>query len=66
MAARLAKVHGIGRTAEVLSLDYDRLKTRAEAVVVQPQSSPQPSVICSAIRSKSGKKLESPRCLWNN
>jgi hypothetical protein len=39
MAVRLAKVYGIGRTAEALGLDYDRLKTRAEAVGEPPQSS---------------------------
>jgi hypothetical protein len=39
VAVRLAKVHGIARTANVLGLDHDRLKTRAEAVGEPPQSS---------------------------
>ncbi|MFO0892990.1 MAG: hypothetical protein U0790_28120 [Isosphaeraceae bacterium] len=39
VAVRLAKVHGVARTAEVLGLDHDRLKTRAEAVGEAPRSS---------------------------
>ena len=31
MATRLAKAHGVSRTAAVLGLDYYSLKTRAEA-----------------------------------
>jgi hypothetical protein len=39
VAIRLAKAHGISRTAAVLRLDYYRLKERAEAVAPLPQSS---------------------------
>ena len=39
MAARLAKAHGVGRTAAALGLDYYRLKKRAEATPGDPQSS---------------------------
>ena len=39
-AIRLAKAHGVSRTAAVLRLDYYRLKKRAEAVAA---SEPQPS-----------------------
>jgi hypothetical protein len=39
MAVRLAKVHGVGRTAEVLGLDRDRLKTQVEAGYAPPLSS---------------------------
>ena len=39
LAVRLAKAHGVSRTAAVLGLDYYRLKKRAEAAASQPQSS---------------------------
>jgi hypothetical protein len=39
MATRLAKVHGVSRTAATLGLDYYRLKERAEAASSEPQSS---------------------------
>ena len=39
MATRLAKSHGVSRTAAVLGLDYYRLKKRAEAAASEPQSS---------------------------
>ena len=38
-AVDLARVYGIGCTAEVLGLDYDSLNTRAEAGAEEPQSS---------------------------
>ena len=40
IAIRLAKAHGVSRTAAVLHLDYYRLKNRAAAA---PASEPQPS-----------------------
>jgi hypothetical protein len=40
LAVRLAKRHGVSRTAAVLGLDYDSLKKRAETATSQPQSSP--------------------------
>src|SRR5947209_5046315 len=40
MAIRLAKVHGVSRTAAVLRLDYYRLKEHAEAATA---TRPQPS-----------------------
>jgi hypothetical protein len=36
MATRLAKAHGVSRTAAVLGLDYYRLKERAEVAVSEP------------------------------
>ena len=39
MATRLAKVHGVSRTAAALGLDYYCLKERAEAAAGEPQSS---------------------------
>jgi hypothetical protein len=39
MAIRLAKAHGVSRTAAVLRLDYYRLKERAEAAANEPRSS---------------------------
>ena len=39
LAVRLAKAHGVSRTATVLGLDYYSLKKRAEAAASQPQSS---------------------------
>jgi hypothetical protein len=39
MATRLAKAHGVSRTAAVLGLDYYRLKNRVEAAASEPQSS---------------------------
>ena len=38
MAIRLAKAHGVSRTAAVLRLDYYRLKERAEATASEPPS----------------------------
>jgi hypothetical protein len=38
MATRLAKAHGVSRTAAVLGLDYYRLKERAEAAATPPPS----------------------------
>jgi hypothetical protein len=35
MAIRLAKAHGVSRTAAVLCLDYYRLKERAEASAIE-------------------------------
>ena len=40
LAVQLAKGHGVSRTAAVLGLDYDRLKTRAEADTSEAPSSP--------------------------
>jgi hypothetical protein len=40
MAIRLAKVHGVSRTATVLRLDYYRLKDHADATTA---TQPQPS-----------------------
>ena len=40
LAVRLAKGHGVSRTAAVLGLDYDRLKERAEAVTGEAPSQP--------------------------
>jgi hypothetical protein len=37
MAIRLAKAHGVSRTAAVLRLDYYRLKEQAEAAATPPQ-----------------------------
>jgi len=55
MAVRLAKVYGIGRTAEVLGLDYDRLKAQAEGVDENSQSGgPAFLELPSAIVGKSG------------
>jgi hypothetical protein len=39
MAIRLAKAHGVSRTAAVLRLDYYRLKKLAEPAPGEPQSS---------------------------
>jgi hypothetical protein len=39
MATRLAKAHGVSRTAAVLRLDYYRLKNLAEPAASGPQSS---------------------------
>ena len=39
MATRLAKAHGVSRTAAVLRLDYYSLQKRAEAAAGEPQSS---------------------------
>jgi hypothetical protein len=38
LAVRLAKVHGVSRTATVLGLDYYSLQKRAEAAATPPQS----------------------------
>ena len=40
LAVQLAKGHGLSRTAAVLGLDYDRLKTRAEADTSEAPSKP--------------------------
>ena len=40
LAVRLAKRHGVSRTAAVLGLDYDSLKRRAEAVTGEAPSNP--------------------------
>jgi hypothetical protein len=39
IATRLAKAHGVSRTAAVLRLDYYRLKKLAEPAPCEPQSS---------------------------
>jgi hypothetical protein len=39
MATRLAKTHGVSRTAAVLGLDYYRLQKRAKAVAGEPRPS---------------------------
>src|SRR3954452_3788936 len=39
VAVRLAKAHGVSRTAAVLGLDYYSLQKRAEAAAGEPQSS---------------------------
>jgi hypothetical protein len=39
MATRLAKAHGVSRTAAALGLDYYSLQKRAEAAASEPQSS---------------------------
>ena len=39
MATRLAKAHGVSRTAAVLRLDYYRLKKLAEAATSEPRAS---------------------------
>lgn len=39
LAVRLAKAHGVSRTAAVLRLDYYRLKELAEAAASEPRSS---------------------------
>ena len=38
MATRLAKAHGVSRTAAALGLDYYRLKERVEVAASEPQS----------------------------
>ena len=40
LAVRLAKGHGVSRTATVLGLDYYSLKRRAEAVTAEAPSNP--------------------------
>ncbi len=40
LAVQLANRHGVSRTAAVLGLDYDRLKTRVEADTREAPSSP--------------------------
>jgi hypothetical protein len=57
MAIRLAKAHGVSRTAAVLHLDYYRLKNRAAAA---PASEPQPSG--SAFVELSPPALVAKRC----
>jgi hypothetical protein len=39
MAVRLANAHGVSRTATALSLDYYRLKKRAEVAASEPPAS---------------------------
>jgi hypothetical protein len=45
MAIRLAKVHGVSRTAAVLRLDYYSLKERAEAAVASEPPSSGPAFV---------------------
>ena len=45
MAIRLAKVHGVSRTAAVLRLDYYSLKERAEAAAASGPPSSGPSFV---------------------
>jgi hypothetical protein len=45
MAIRLAKVHGVSRTAAVLRLDYYSLKERAEAPAASEPPSSGPSFV---------------------
>jgi hypothetical protein len=45
MAIRLAKVHGVSRTAAVLRLDYYSLKERAEAAAASGSPSSGPSFV---------------------
>ena len=40
MAVRLAKAHGVGRTAVALGVDYYSLKRRAEAAAAESPSGP--------------------------
>jgi hypothetical protein len=48
MAARMAKVHGVSRTAGALGLDYYSVKKRAEAVAGESRSSGTPFVELTA------------------
>ena len=57
IAIRLAKAHGVSRTAAVLHLDYYRLKDRTAAA---PASEPQPSG--SAFVELSPPALVAKRC----
>ena len=57
IAIRLAKAHGVSRTAAVLRIDYYRLKNRAAAA---PASEPQPSG--SAFVELSPPALVAKRC----
>ena len=41
LATRLAKAHGVGRTATALGVDYYGLKQRVEAAADEPRSSKQ-------------------------
>jgi hypothetical protein len=45
MAIRLAKVHGVSRTAAVLRLDYYSLKERAEAAAASEPPSSGPAFV---------------------
>ena len=45
MAVRLAKAHGVSRTAAALGLDYYSLKRRAEAVDAAPTQSSGPEFL---------------------
>jgi hypothetical protein len=45
MAIRLAKAHGVSRTAAALGLDYYSLKTRAEAIAATPTQSSGPAFL---------------------
>jgi hypothetical protein len=44
IAVRLAKTHGVSRTASVLGLDFYALKTRVEAAASRPQAGPAPFI----------------------
>ena len=48
MAVRLAKAHGVGRTAVALGVDYYSLKRRAEAAAAESPSGPPAFVELSA------------------
>ena len=48
MAVRLAKAHGVGRTAVALGVDYYSLKKRAEAAAGESPSGPPAFVELSA------------------
>ncbi len=54
LAVRLAKAHGVSRTAVALGLDYYSLKERAEAVSGPPASPPAFVEVHSPILGKTG------------
>jgi hypothetical protein len=45
VAVRLAKTHGVSRTAAALGLDYYSLKKRAEAIAATPTQSSGPAFL---------------------
>ena len=45
LAVRLVDTHGIRRTAEVLGVDYNRLKKLTEAAASKPQPSGHPTFV---------------------
>jgi hypothetical protein len=59
LAAELAGQHGVFRTAQILRLDYNKLKrqTQATAPVGKPASAPQPSFI-ELIAPAAGQRCE--------